>query len=141
MNPAATRLLKKAQKLLANATIGLSVGLNEDAGRNAYLAGYAAARAFLYVKEGKLFKTHNGLQSEFSRVVKDDPRFDKEMRGFLSKTYNLKHIADYEDGPEAGISAERAAAAIEKGKRFISCCEIAISSPRNGKNKKPTAAP
>ena len=47
MNPAVARLLKKAEKLLVNASVGLKVGLNEDAGRNAYLAGYAAARAFL----------------------------------------------------------------------------------------------
>jgi len=141
MNPVAARFLKKAQKLLINASIALSVGLNEDAGRNAYLSGYNAARAFLHEKEGKLFKSHNGLQSEFSRVIKDDPRFNKETRAFLSQTYNLKHIADYEEGPADTITAERAALAIEKGKRFVRCCEDAIASPRNGKHRKPSVTP
>ncbi len=122
MNPIANRLMMKAQKLLANATKALEVGLNEDAGRNAYLAGYHAARAFLYETEGKLFKTHNGLQAEFSRVVRDDPRFLPEARVFLSQAFNLKKIADYEEGADAEITPERAAAAIEKGAKFIQCC-------------------
>ena len=141
MNPIVTRLLDKARKLLVNASIALSVGLNDDAGRNAYLSGYNAARAFLYQQEGKLFKTHNGLQAEFSRVVKDDPRFNPETRVFLSKTFNLKKIADYEEGPEGGITSERASIAIKNGKKFLSCCEDAIATPRNGRHKKPSATP
>ena len=39
------------------------------------------------------------MQGEFARLVKDDPRFDMELRAFLPRTYNLKAIADYLTGP------------------------------------------
>jgi uncharacterized protein (UPF0332 family) len=138
MNSVTMRLLKKAQKLLINASVSLSVGLYDDAGRNAYLSGYSAARAFLYEQQSKIFKSHMGVQSVFSQLIKDDPRFDPEMRAFLSQTYNLKQIADYEEGDGAEVTAERATAAIEKGKRFVSICETAIQTPRNGNHNKPS---
>jgi hypothetical protein len=53
----------------------LGVRLNEDAGRAAYLAGYHAAQAFIFESVGKVFKTHKGVQTEFLRLTKDDPRF------------------------------------------------------------------
>jgi len=34
------------------------------------------------------------MRGEFARLVKDDPRFDTELRAFLPRTYNLKAIAD-----------------------------------------------
>jgi uncharacterized protein (UPF0332 family) len=43
----------------------LGVGLSEDAGRNAYLAGFHAAQAFLFDSTGKAFKSHRGVQREF----------------------------------------------------------------------------
>lgn len=55
MNPTTESLLLKARKLLANAATALKVGLNEDAGRNTYLAGYHAACALLFAKEGNRF--------------------------------------------------------------------------------------
>jgi uncharacterized protein (UPF0332 family) len=59
------------------------------------------------------------VQTEFLRLTKDDPRVDGEMRLFLSRTYNLKALADYETGPGSEVSAERAAAAVADGKRFV----------------------
>jgi uncharacterized protein (UPF0332 family) len=70
---------------------------------------------------GKVFKTHKGVQTEFLRLTKDDPRFKHDLRIFLSQAYNLKSIADYEEGPGSEVSAERAAAAIETAARFIDC--------------------
>jgi len=68
---------------------------------------------------GKVLKTHNGVQAEFLRLTKDDARIDSKLRLFLSRTYNLKAIADYETGPGAEISAARAAEAVENGKQFV----------------------
>lgn len=119
MTPEATRFLEKAQKLLVRADTMLGVGLNDDAGRTAYLAGFHAAQAFIFERMGKVFKSHKGVQTEFLRLTKDDSRFQPELRIFLSQTYNLKAIADYETGPGSEISAERAAAAVETGKRFV----------------------
>ncbi len=119
MTPQATEFLEKAQHLLAEADVMLSVGLNDAAGRTAYLAGFHAAQAFIFERDGKVFKTHHGVQTEFLPLTKDDPRVDGEIRLFLSRTYNLKAIADYETGPGSDVSAERAAAAVEDGKRFV----------------------
>ncbi len=114
------RFLAKASKLLEHATTMLGVGLSEDAGRNAYLAGFHAAQAFLFDGTGKAFKSHRGVQKEFLRLTKDDPRFTADQRIFLSQTYNLKAIADYETGPGVEVSAERAAHAVDAGRRFVS---------------------
>ena len=119
MTPEAGRFLQKAQKHLEHADTMLSVGLNDDAGRAAYLAGFHAAQAFIFENIGKAFKSHNGVQAEFLRLTKDDPRFPSDLRTFLSHAYNLKAIADYETGPGSEVSAERATEAVEAGKRFV----------------------
>ena len=77
----------------------MRVGLTDDAGRAAYLAGLDAARAFIFETTRRVFKTHSAVQREFSRLVKDDPRVDTGLRAFLSRTYQLKAIADYLTGP------------------------------------------
>jgi uncharacterized protein (UPF0332 family) len=66
-----------------------------------------------------VFKTHAGVQTEFLKLTRDDPRVDGELRTFLSRAYNLKAIADYETDPGSAISAERATAVVEAGKRFV----------------------
>ena len=119
MTPEASRFLQKAQTHLERARTMLGVGLNEDAGRAAYLAGFHAAQAFIFEAIGRVFKTHKGVQTEFLRLTKDDPRFKPDLRIFLSHAYNLKAIADYETGPGSEISAERAAAALETGKQLV----------------------
>ncbi len=97
----------------------LSVKLNEDAGRTAYLAGFHAAQAFIFEHTGKMFKSHRGVQAEFLRLTKDDPRFTYDQRIFLSQSYNLKAIADYETGLGFEVSAERATNTLDAGKRFV----------------------
>ena len=66
-----------------------------------------------------MLKTHAGVQTEFLKLTRDDLRVDGELRGFLSRAYNLKALADYETGPDSALSAERASAAVETGKRFV----------------------
>jgi uncharacterized protein (UPF0332 family) len=55
VTPQATEFLEKAQHLLAEADVMLSVGLNDAAGRTAYLAGFHAAQAFIFERDGKVF--------------------------------------------------------------------------------------
>lgn len=97
----------------------LQVGLNEDAGRNAYLAAMHAAQAFLFETHGRVFKKHASVQSEFGRLTKDDPRADVELRAFLGRAYNLKAIADYETGPGSRLSPETASDAVRTARRFV----------------------
>ena len=119
MTPEAERFLDKARDLLVQADVMLNASLHDAAGRTAYLAGFHAAQAFIFEHTGQTRKTHNGVKTEFLRLTRDDPRLDSAMRAFLPQAYNLKAIADYETGPGAKVSAERATATIEAGKRFV----------------------
>jgi uncharacterized protein (UPF0332 family) len=128
VTPEASRFLEKARKLLTHAETMLGVHLNEEAGRTAYLAGFHAAQAYIFERVGKIFKSHKGVQTEFLRLTKDDSRFTSDQRIFLSQTYNLKTIADYETGPGSEVSTERAAHALETGRRFVAHIEKLLSS-------------
>lgn len=119
MTPEAERILQRAEKHLERGQVMLGSGLNDDAGRAAYLAAFHAAQAVIFERTGKVVKTHRGVQSEFLRLTKDDPHVTPDQRIFLSQAYNFKAIADYETGPGAELSAEDAAAALEKGRGFV----------------------
>jgi uncharacterized protein (UPF0332 family) len=106
----------------------LGIGLNEDAGRTAYLAGLHAVQAFAFETTGRVFKKHSGVQREFARLAKDEPSIDTELRVFLPRTYNPKAVADYETGPGSTIPAERARAAVQTAHRFVERI-AALNSP------------
>ncbi len=121
MTPEAARYLEKARQCLSNARANLSIDLSNDAGRNAYFAAFHAAQAFIFGRTGKAAKTHQGVQSEFNRMARDEPGIDKSFPAFLSQAYNLKAVADYETGPDSVVPLERSASAIETAGRFIDC--------------------
>jgi uncharacterized protein (UPF0332 family) len=76
-------------------------------------------RAFIFERTGKMAKTHNGVQTEFLRLTKDDRRLAPDLRMFLSQSYNIKSIADYETGPGSEVSPERAATAVDSARHFV----------------------
>jgi uncharacterized protein (UPF0332 family) len=119
MKPQTGAFLEKANELLRQAETMLGVGLNEAAGRTAYLAGFHAAQALIFERHDRVFKKHSSVQGEFARLVKDDPRFDLDLRAFLGRAYNLKAIADYETGAGSHISNEHAAEAVAGAVRFV----------------------
>lgn len=121
MKEQAGAYLDKAREVLGQAEAILRIGLNEPAGRTAYLAGLHAAQALIFETTGRVYKSHSGVHGEFGRLIKDDPRFDQELRGFLGHAYSLKAIADYETGPASHVSAERAGEAVETARRLIDC--------------------
>jgi uncharacterized protein (UPF0332 family) len=135
LKPESALFFEKSRELLQHAQKMLAIGLNEDAGRTAYLAGFHAAQALIFETHGRVFKTHSGVQAEFGRLVKNDPRFDITLRTFLPSSYNFKAIADYETGPNAKVSAEAAHSAIEAAHRFVACVQGLV--PPNG--QKPPA--
>ena len=59
------------------------------------------------------------VHAELYRLTRDNPLFDPERQSFLSRNYDLKAIADYEIGPEAEVSADRANLAVLQAKRFV----------------------
>ena len=106
----------------------LGIDLADAAGRTAYLAGFHAAQALIFERLGKMLKTHNGVQTEFLRLTRDDAGLDCDVRAFLSRSYNLKSIADYETGPDAGVSLLRAAQAVVDGRVFVACIEQLVET-------------
>jgi uncharacterized protein (UPF0332 family) len=68
------------------------------------------------------------VQGEFARLVRDDPRFDTELRAFLPRAYNLKAIADYQTGPGSQVTVEQAQEAITAAERFVACTEELLAA-------------
>jgi uncharacterized protein (UPF0332 family) len=91
----------------------------DEAGREAYLAGFHAAQALISEKTGRSVKTHAGTNTEFHRLVRGDARVDDELRAFLGFAYSLKTIADYRTGPGSRVSPALATEAIGIAKRFV----------------------
>jgi uncharacterized protein (UPF0332 family) len=119
MTPEVAAYLAKARECLVNAQKISAIGIASDAARDAYMAGFHAAQAFIFAATGKAAKTHSGVRTEFARLAKIDARVDKELPAFLGKAYELKSIADYGVSPNIRVSAADAASAIETAARFI----------------------
>jgi uncharacterized protein (UPF0332 family) len=65
VTPEADRILQKAEKRLERGHVMIGVGLNEDAGRAAYLAVCHAAQAVIFERTGKVVKTHRAFKANF----------------------------------------------------------------------------
>jgi uncharacterized protein (UPF0332 family) len=96
MRPETKHFIDNARNMLARGQRMLEADLHEDAGRAAYLAAFHAAQALIYEREHRSLKTHHGVQSEFAWLIKDDLTVTAELRGFLSRAYAFKTIADYD---------------------------------------------
>ena len=116
-----------ARRHLSHARIILAAGVAEVAGREAYLAGYHAALAYVFAATGKVTKTHSGLRTEFARVSRADPRLDFGFVRFLAEGYELKVLADYSQQ----IVAPNAAAidAIERAEQMLAAIEAILAAP------------
>lgn len=105
MKPEAARFIDQARIVLARADVMLGVGLNEDAAREAYLTCFHVAQAYIFERNGRVAKTHRGVQTEFLRQTHGDPRADPVLRRFLAQSYDFKAVADYFAGPDQSIAA------------------------------------
>jgi uncharacterized protein (UPF0332 family) len=127
VSPEALAYLDKARRALKEAKAVLDIDLTEAAGRAAYLTAFHAAQALIFYRAGTIAKTHSGVRSEFARVTRDDPAFDRDLSAFLARAYALKEVADYETG--SVVPRERAEAAIETAARFLDCISHALAEP------------
>jgi uncharacterized protein (UPF0332 family) len=92
------------------------------AAREADLAVFHAAEAYIFEHTGKAAKTHRGVRSEFTRLARREPRIDRDSVSFLGAAYQFKTITDYSVGSAVtSISSEQATAAISTAGRFIDC--------------------
>jgi uncharacterized protein (UPF0332 family) len=119
MKPESAAFVAKSREFLGKAQGMLDHQWPDEAGRAAYLAGLHATQALIFESTGKVVKSHRGVHRELSRLIKDEPRFDPDLRAFLGRAYNLKAIADYETGPGSRVSPESAKDAIQTGTRFV----------------------
>ena len=120
MTPEAARFLDKARECLADATRYQPI-VPRVAAREAYLAAYHAAEAWLFERTGRIAKTHRGLRSQFARLAREAQGIDAVMVEFLGRGYELKSLADYGTGTEANISIATATAAIAQATAFVNC--------------------
>jgi uncharacterized protein (UPF0332 family) len=129
VTPESARFLQNADDQLERGRTMLATGLNYDAGRAAYLAAFHAAQAIIFERSGKVVKTHKGVNIEFLRLTKDDLAFTPDQRGFLSRAYDFKAVADYETGPIAEVSSQEAVDAIEVARKFVATVRRVLTPP------------
>jgi uncharacterized protein (UPF0332 family) len=128
LRPEAAQFLDIARNMLMRGLRMLDADLIEDAGRAAYLVAFHAAQALISERENRTLKTHRGVQSEFSKLIRDDALVPADLRGFLSRAYAFKTIADYDPMTSVPPTEQDARAAIETAGRFVE--EVAGSSGR-----------
>ena len=129
MKPEAEQFLTKAQASLAEARAMLNARLAEAAGRTAYFAAFHAAQALLFERESRVVKTHNGVHTEWQRLTRDDAEVDKDLRGFLSRSFRFKITADYGLDPLDRVTDAQASEAIAVAERFIALVESKLAAP------------
>ena len=83
MRPETAQFLDNARRMLERGRLMMRAPLYEDAGRAAYLACFHVAQALIFEREGRVLKTHGGVQSEFHRLTHNQSPVDGGLRGFL----------------------------------------------------------
>jgi uncharacterized protein (UPF0332 family) len=122
MRPETAQFIDNARNMLERGRLMLEVPLYEDAGRAPYLACFHVAQALIFEREQRVLKTHHGVQTEFQRLMQEEPAVDADLRGFLSRAYTFKTIADYDLGSSVATTEADARAAVETAARFIFQC-------------------
>ena len=129
MRPESAQFLETARDMLARGERMLATDLIEDAGRAAYLAAFHTAQALIFEREGRALKTHRGVQSEFSRLIRDEPSVPADLRGFLSRAYAFKTIADYDPHTNVPPTPEDVRAGLDTAARLVDEAERLIALP------------
>jgi len=94
MKPETADYLGKAHATLADATKIATLPLPHVAAREAYLAVFHAAQAYIFEHTGMAAKTHRGVRSEFTRLARREPRIGRNLIIFLGAAYRFKTITD-----------------------------------------------
>lgn len=83
MKPETADYLAKARECLDAAKAINAFPLPQVAAKEAYLAAYHAARAFVFESTGQTVKSHGGMRAMFARIAKEDPRIDRTLASLL----------------------------------------------------------
>ena len=112
--------LAKARATVADAQQIATLPLPHIAAREANLAAFHAAEAYIFEHTDKAARTHRGVQAEFARLARFEPRIGRELVAFLGAAYQFKARADYAIGATASpITAVEADTAISFAMQFI----------------------
>jgi uncharacterized protein (UPF0332 family) len=111
--------IAKARECLEAAIKINALGLPQVAAKEAYLAAFHAAHAFIFENTGKVVKSHGGMRTMFALVVKDHPRIDRRLASLLGRAYKFKEVADYAVGSQAVVTAAEAREVIDIAQRFV----------------------
>ncbi|HEX5326290.1 MAG TPA: HEPN domain-containing protein [Acetobacteraceae bacterium] len=114
------RLSDEGPRYACRRSADCSVALPHVAAREAYLAVFHAAEAYIFEQTDKVAKTHRGVRSEFSRPARAEVRIGRDLITFLGTADQFKTRADYAVGSTATpITPAEATAAIATTARFI----------------------
>lgn len=129
MTPEAADFLTNAQRPASEAEALLQSSFVEAAARTAYLAGFHAAQALIFDRTSRVLKTHNGVHAEFARLVRDHGSFGPALRGFLSRAYEFKAVADYGVGDKMRGTPDEARDAIGDATRLVALVGAKLAAP------------
>ncbi len=119
MKPESADYLAKSRECLAAAYTINAFPLPQVAAKEAYLAVYHAAHAFVFESTGKAVKSHKGMRSKFAEVTKGDARFDRTLTSLLARAYKFKEDADYGVGARSSVTVKEAQDLIDLAQRFV----------------------
>ena len=119
MRPETGRFLETAQDMLRRGERMLAADLVEDAGRAAYLAAFHAAQGLIFERKGRAVKTHRGVQTDFYRLIRDEPFMPADLHAFLSRAYGFKTITDYDPGTSLPPTREDARRGLDTAAQFV----------------------
>jgi uncharacterized protein (UPF0332 family) len=92
----------------------------------------------IFEREQRVLKTHRGVQTEFQRLMRNEPAVDADLRGFLSRAYTYKTIADYDLGNSVATTEADARTALETATRFIERLAEVAARPSPGPEPVPS---
>lgn len=115
----AAEALARAHQHLSDAEAIRGLHIGHIAAREAYLAAFHAAAAFIHQRTGRPVKIHTGLRTVSARLAKDEPRLDPAFTQFLANACDLKALAEHADRPPLRIAAEDADEATGTAERSI----------------------
>jgi uncharacterized protein (UPF0332 family) len=127
VTPVAADLLRKANTSLGDADIILKAGVPTVGAREAYMAVFHAAQALVHDREGKVPKTHAGVQQRFALLAMADDALGEEAGRFLSRAYDYKDISDYRT--DRFVGQEECAEVIARARRFVDSIEAILGAP------------
>ena len=119
MKPETEDYIAKARECLDAAIKIQSLCLPQVAAKEAYLAAYHAAQAFVFERNGKVVKSHGGMRTQFALLAKDDPRIDRTLAALLGRAYKFKEVADYAVGSQAAVTLTEAQGVIDIAQNFV----------------------